>query len=144
MPDLGRNMSGYNAFVKAAVSNTRVGIAVVDDAPLSVDAPKPPSALTITPDGPPITKLVIAWADSADMGAADMVGVWLEVVGLAHKQLRWPVALAGQEFNLTNVRGNDGGVIGIPIGLYRVQLATYNEFGMRSAGGQIVEYNKTT
>lgn len=144
MPDMGRNMSGYNAFVKAAVLNTRVGIAVIDDAPLSVDAPKPPSQLLITPDGPPVTKLTITWADSVSMGANDMVGLWVEVVGLAHKQLNRNFAIATQTYDMDYVRGAGGDVIGFPDGLYRVQLATYNEFGMRSAGGRILEYNKVT
>lgn len=144
MSDLGRNMSGYNAFVRAAVLNTRVGIAVVDDAPVGIDAPKPPSGLSVTPDGPPITKLDIAWTDSVDMGANDIVSVWVEVVGVAHKQLNAGAAKAGQAVALENVRGANGADIGIPIGLYRVQVATYSEFGMRSAGGVIVEYNKVT
>lgn len=144
MPSLGRNMSGYNAFVRAAVLNSRVGIAVVDDAPMGVDMPKPPLGLSITPDGPPITKLDIAWTDPVDMGAADKIGVWVEVVGIAHKQIIDAVAKAGETAPVVAVRGANGDAIGLPIGLYRFQLATNSEFGMRSAGGRIVEYNKLT
>ncbi len=144
IPDIGRNMSGYNAFVRAAVMNSKMGMPVVDDAPLGIDMPKPPTGVSITPDGPPITALSVAWTDPADIAEGDHVCIWVEVVGLAHKQLLKTNDPAATPYGITNVRGANGDNIGIPIGIYRVQLATYNSVGMRSAGGVIVEYNKTT
>lgn len=142
MPDLGRNMSGYNAFVAAGVANARIGKAAADNPPLGSDIPKPPTGLTITPDGPPITKLTVTWVDDPDMGADDIVGIWLELVGQAHKQYNTGVAKAAQTYDLTQVRGANGADIGIPNGLYRFQLCTYNDYGFRSFGSDIVEYNK--
>jgi len=144
MPDLGRNMSGYNAYIAAGVANARIGKAAADNPPVGADIPKPPTGLTITPDGPPITQLALAWTDDPDMGPNDIVGVWLEVVGLAHKQYNAGLGIGVQLLNLTQVRGDNGGNIGIPVGIYRVQLCTYNDYGLRSFGSEIVEYNKQT
>lgn len=142
MPDLGRNMSGYNAYIRAAVSNAIVGIAVVAAPSIGIDIPKPPTALAITPDGPPSTKLTITWVDEPDMGANDMVAMWCEVPGISHKQLLGYLALGVQTFDCAQTRGANGQYIPLQIGVYRFQLATYNEFGMRSFGSNIVEYNR--
>ena len=144
MPDLGRNMSGYNAYIAAGVANARIGKAAADNPPLGADIPKPPSGLAVTPDGPPITKLTITWTDEPDMGANDIVGIWLEIVGLAHKQYNTGIGIGVQTYDLTQARGDNGANIGIPIGIYRVQLCTYNDYGFRSFGSELVEYNKTT
>lgn len=142
MPDLGRNMSGYNAYVRAYVSNAIVGIAAVAAPSIGIDIPKPPTGLSITPDGPPSTKLALAWTDSPDMLANSMVAMWCEVPGISHKQLLGYLALGVQAFDVAQTRGANGQYIPLQIGVYRFQLATYNEFGMRSFGSNIVEYNR--
>jgi len=143
MPDLGRNMSGYNAYIRAGVSNAIIGIAQADEPNMGADIPKPPTALAITPDGPPITKLTITWVDSPDMGANDMVAMWCEVPGISHKQLLGYLALGVQTFDCAQTRGAGGAYVPLGIGVYRFQLCTYNDYGVRSFGSNIVEYNKT-
>lgn len=144
MPDLGRNMSGYNAYIRANVTLAMIGIAQIAAPNMGADLPKPPTGLAITPDGPPITKLTFTWTDSPDMGANDMVGMWLEAPGISHKQLLGFIGIGVNTFDCVQTRGANGGYVPLAIANYRVQLCTYDEYGNRSFGSNIIEYNKQT
>lgn len=144
MPDLGRNMSGYNAYIRANVTLAMIGIAQIAAPNMGADLPKPPTGLDIAPDGPPITKLTITWTDSPDMGANDFVGIWAHVPGISHKQLLGYLALGVQTFDCVQTRGANGGYIPLGIANYKFQLCTYDEFGNRSFGSNLEEYNKQT
>lgn len=141
MPDLGKTLSGKNAYISANTLLDRVGLTNVTDAPLGINVVSPPTGFTATWNPVPPGTMELAWVDPVDMGLEDLILVWLEYVGICHKQLRIWKAKAVLSADITNGRGANGELVDFGIGLYRFQLATLNTNGMRSVGSQLIEVN---
>jgi hypothetical protein len=141
VPALGKIMSGKNAFIALNTQLARSDIALVEDAPLGINAPGQPAGVGATfVAGPPV-KITIDWTDPADLEAGGKCSVWGECAGVFHRQIVATVDKAAETLDVTAMRGAGGVSLTIVKGLYRFQVVAWDTHGQRSAGSQLITYN---
>jgi hypothetical protein len=141
MPDLGKIMTGKNAYVSTNAQLGRWSIAPVDDAPLGINAPGAPTTLAVSYVAGPPKKHTLTWVDPAGMDAAGYICIWGESPKLFHRQLVAVVEHGVQTYDVTQMRGAGGELLSIVSGIYRYQVCAWDSHGQRGPGGNIVSNN---
>jgi len=139
-------MSGFNAYCMAYTMVRKVGIALpvgFDDSPLGQTPPSAPVLVSTVWNTPVVD---VTWTDPVTVIEGSLIRIWLRSrEDIAHRQLRWYMALATLTVGLNQFRGANGAAIQFihAPGHYLFQLDVIQPNGLKSNPSQTLEVTVT-